>query len=133
MLIYLTIKRKTNFSYAMYLKMLLTNSFLHKYKQGCRHGSNSCEISKTSCKYVSLSIYYNINLLVKLSVFPEECKIAKVKLLFKEGSKTDPKRPIPLLNQFIIRQKIILKRMAHSTNISQVLEQSFQLIHVYHS
>ena len=40
-----------------------------------------------------------INLLVKLSVFPEECKIATLKTLFKKASKTDPKnyRSISLL------------------------------------
>ena len=32
-----------------------------------------------------------INLSVKLSIFPEEYKITKLKLIFKEGSKTDPK------------------------------------------
>ena len=32
-----------------------------------------------------------LNLSVKLFVFPEECKIAKLKPLFKKGSKTDRK------------------------------------------
>ena len=38
-----------------------------------------------------------INLSVKLSVLPEESKVAKLKPLFKKASKTDPKnyRPIP--------------------------------------
>ena len=38
-------------------------------------------------------------LLVKLSVFPKECKIAKLKPQFKKGSKTHPQktRPISLL------------------------------------
>ena len=40
-----------------------------------------------------------INLSIKLSTFPEKCKIAKLILLLKKGSKTDPKnyRPISLL------------------------------------
>ena len=40
-----------------------------------------------------------INLSVKLSVLPEERKIAKLKPLFKKGSKTEPKsyRPLSLL------------------------------------
>ena len=40
-----------------------------------------------------------INLSIKLSTFPEECKIAKVKPIFKKGARTDPKncRPISLL------------------------------------
>ena len=39
------------------------------------------------------------NLSIKYSKFPNDCKIAKLKPLFKRGSKTDPKnyRPISLL------------------------------------
>ena len=39
------------------------------------------------------------NISIKLNSFPRSCKIAKVKPLFKKGSKTDPQnyRPISLL------------------------------------
>ena len=39
------------------------------------------------------------NLSIKYSTFPNDCKIAKLKPLFKRGSKTDPKNyhPISLL------------------------------------
>ena len=39
------------------------------------------------------------NLSIKLSIFPDDCKIAKLKPLFKKGSKIDPQnyRPISLL------------------------------------
>ena len=39
------------------------------------------------------------NLSIKYSIFPSECKIAKLKPLFKKGPKTDPQnhRPISLL------------------------------------
>ena len=40
-----------------------------------------------------------INVSIKLSTFADKCKVAKLKPLFKKGSKTDPKnhRPISLL------------------------------------
>ena len=40
-----------------------------------------------------------LNLSIKLSTFSEECKIAKLKPMFKQGARTDPKnyRPISLL------------------------------------
>ena len=39
------------------------------------------------------------NLSIKYSIFPPDCKIAKLKPLLKKGSKTDPQnyRPISLL------------------------------------
>ena len=39
------------------------------------------------------------NLSIKYSIFPFDCKTAKLKPLFKKGSRTDPKnvRPISLL------------------------------------
>ena len=33
----------------------------------------------------------NTNLSIKLSTFPEECKIAKWKPIFKKGARADPK------------------------------------------
>ena len=48
----------------------------------------------------------NINLSIKLSIFPEEYKIATLKPIFKKGARTDPKnyRPIsflPLVSKII--------------------------------
>ena len=36
------------------------------------------------------------NLSIKYSIFPSDCKIAKLKPLFKKGSKTDPKNYCPI-------------------------------------
>ena len=36
------------------------------------------------------------NLSIKYSIFPSDCKIAKLKPLFKKGSKTDPKNHCPI-------------------------------------
>ena len=36
------------------------------------------------------------NLSMKLSHFPHDCKLAKFKPLYKEGSKTDPKNYLPI-------------------------------------
>ena len=37
-----------------------------------------------------------INLSIKLSIFPEECKIAKLKPIFKKGARADPKNYHPI-------------------------------------
>ena len=37
-----------------------------------------------------------INLSIKLSTFPEECKITKLKPIFKKGASTDPKKYCPI-------------------------------------
>ena len=53
------------------------------------------------------------NLSLKLATFPKECKIAKLKPLFKKGSSTDAKnyRPISLLPQISkILEKVVLEK-----------------------
>ena len=57
------------------------------------------KVLKGAVDVLAYSLPKIINLSVKLSVFPEECKIAKLKPLFKKGRKTYPKnyRPISLL------------------------------------
>ena len=57
-----------------------------------------------------------INLSVATSTFPDPCKIVKLKVLFKKGSKTDPKnyRPISLLPLFLSKvfEKVINSQTA---------------------
>ena len=59
----------------------------------------SSKFLKDGAEVLALPICNLINLSLKLSCFPDQCKIAKLKPLFKKGSKTDPKnyRPISLL------------------------------------
>ena len=50
------------------------------------------------------------NISIRYSIFPSDCKIAKLKPLFKKGSKTAPKNyhriPLLLLDSKIIRKVI---------------------------
>ena len=66
---------------------------------------------KDGADILARSISLHCNLSIELNLFPRSCKIAKVKPLFKKGSKTDPQnyRPISLLP---ILSKII-ERIIH--------------------
>ena len=68
----------------------------------------SGKFSKDGAHVLARPISQLCNLSIKLNSFPRSCKIAKVKPLFKKGSKTDPQnyRPIsrlPLLSKIIER------------------------------
>ena len=54
---------------------------------------------KEGANVLAISLKKNCNLSIATSKFPNKCKQAKLKPLFKKGSKTDPKnyRPISLL------------------------------------
>ena len=72
---------------------------------------------RDGAEVLALPLRNKINLSIKLSTFPEECKIAKLKPILKKGAKTDPKnyRPISLLplvskNQFTFKLKTTLIR-----------------------
>ena len=62
-----------------------------------------------------------INLSIKLSTFPEECKIVKLKPIFKKGARTDPKNyhPISLLP---LVSKIIEKSIHFQIETSLIRE-----------
>ena len=54
---------------------------------------------KDESKVLTIPIAQICNLSIKPSTVPDECKLAKLKQLYKRGKKTDPKnyRPISLL------------------------------------
>ena len=59
-----------------------------------------------------------------LGVFPDACKIAKVKLRFKKGSKTDPSnyRPIsllPLLSK--VFERVVLDQTEEFLSLNKIL------------
>ena len=78
------------------------------------------------------------NISIKLASFPDKCKIANIKPLYKKGLKTDPKsfRPISLLP---LISKIIARIIHDQTmnflldNINQVLENLTQETLVCHT
>ena len=59
----------------------------------------SYKLLKDGAEVLALTLCNLVNLSTKQSLFPDECKIAKLKRLFQKGSKDDPKnyRPISLL------------------------------------
>ena len=59
----------------------------------------SSKFLKDSAEVLALPLCNLVNLSIKQSLFPNQCKIAKLKPLFKKGSKSDPKNYslIPLL------------------------------------
>ena len=88
----------------------------------------SSKFLKDGAEVLALPLCNLVNLSIKQSLFPDQCKIAKLKPLFKKGSKSDPKnyRPISLLP---VVSKIIEKTIQIQTqNINQVFEQIFQRI-----
>ena len=59
----------------------------------------SGRLSKYGADVLGIPITQICNLSIKLSYFPKDCKVAKLKPLYKKGTKIDPKnfRPISLL------------------------------------
>ena len=51
----------------------------------------SSKLLKDGIEVLALPLCNLVNLSIKQSLFPDQCKIAKLKSLFKKGSKSDPK------------------------------------------
>ena len=77
---------------------------------------------KDGSKVLATPIVQICNLSIKLSTVPDECKIAKLKPLYKKGKKTDPKnyRPISLLP--VISK--ILEKVIHDQTMESVTKKN---------
>ncbi|CAK1593695.1 unnamed protein product [Parnassius mnemosyne] len=93
------------------LKKIITNL---KNKKSCGYDNISIQIIKKSIEYISEPLVYLLNLMIETGTFPHELKTAKIKPLFKKGSKCNIKdyRPIALLSNFSkIFERIIYDRI----------------------
>ena len=86
-----------------------------------------------SAEVLALPLRNIINLSIKLSTFPEECKTSKLKPIFKKGARTDPKNYL-LISLLPLVSKIIEKSIHFQTEgylnkkklISQASEEIIQ-------
>ena len=79
---------------------------------------------RDGAKILAKSITELLNLSIETSVFPDECKIAKLKPLYKKGSKLEPKnyRPISLLPLVSkIFEKIVYYQTQHYLDKHKIL------------
>ena len=79
---------------------------------------------RVDAEVLALPLGNIINLLITLSTFPEECKIAKLNPIFKRGARNDPKnyRPISLLP---LVSKMIERSICISQDSGQTIQQTF--------
>ena len=75
---------------------------------------------KDGADILTMPITQICDLSVKFSCFPKDCKVAKIKPLYKKGTKTDPNnfRPISLL---LIVSKII-EKVVHDQTMNYLME-----------
>ena len=79
---------------------------------------------KDRVQILTKSISELCNLSMTLGSFPDACKIAKVKPLFKESEKTDPSnyRPIPLLPLlYKVFESVVLDQTKEFISLNKVL------------
>ena len=98
-------------------------------------GGISSKFLKDGAEVLALPLCKFVNLPIKQSLFPDQSKIAKLRPLFKKGSKSDPKnyRPIsflPVVSKIIqktiqIQTQEYLDRMTYFISINQVFARIF--------
>ena len=84
---------------------------------------------KDGADILTISITQICNLSIKFSHFPKDCKVAKLKPLYKKGTKTDPKnfRPISLLPPPIV--STIIKKVIHKQTMNYLTENNILYRH----
>ena len=93
----------------------------------------SGKVLKGGATVLAKTISQICNLSIKYSIFLSECKIAKLKALFKKDSRTVPKNYrlmslLPLVSKII--EKVIHRKIILITDISQVLGILFPLNYI---
>ena len=95
---------------------------------------------RDGAEVLALPLKNLINLSIKLSTFPEECKIAKLKPIFKNGARADPKNYrlisfLPLISKLIeksihfqIEDHLNRKKLIYMSPIAQTENFWFVLI-----
>ena len=75
----------------MYLKEVVKKILLSLYtSKATEMDQIQAKFMKDGAKVLALPLRNIMNLSIKLSTFPEECKITKLEPIFKNGAKTDP-------------------------------------------
>ena len=70
---------------------------------------------KNSASLLATSVTQLCNLSISIGRFPDACKIAKLKPLFNEGSKTDPKNYRPTYHLPLMSK--VLERIIHEKSM----------------
>ena len=93
----------------------------------------SSKFLKNGAEVLALPLRNLVNLSIKQSLFPDQCKIVKLQPLFENGSTSDPKNywPIsllPVVSKIIEKTIQIQTQDAYFISINQVFAQLFQRI-----
>ena len=87
------------------------------------------EIFKGWCSHLTKPVTEICNLSIKSNIFPDPCKLAKLKPIFKKGSRMDPSnyRPISLLPSI----SKIFKKIVHDQMIDYLAQ--YNILYKYQS
>lgn len=98
-----------------------------KNKKSCGLDEIPMQVIKNSLEYIIDPLVYILNLMLQTGIFPDDLKKAKIKPLFKKGSKSNVSdyRAIALLPNFSkIFEKVIYKRLLDFLNKYNLLHKN---------